>query len=59
LRSLRNHLDTDATARITHAQLVQFLLDGAKDKGGNVYAAPVAALVARCVRFEVSPQPGC
>jgi hypothetical protein len=56
LRNLRNHLDTDPTAKITvvtHAQGVDFLMEGAKDKGGNLYAAPVAALVARGVRFEV------
>ena len=56
LRNLRNHLDTDPTAKITvvtHAQGVDFLMEGAKDKSGNLYAAPVAALVARGVRFEV------
>ena len=56
LRNLRNHLDTDPTAKITvvtHAQGVDFLMEGAKDKSGNLSAAPVAALVARGVRFEV------
>jgi len=39
LRNLRNHLDTDPTAKITvvtHAQGVDFLMEGAKDKSGNL-----------------------
>lgn len=56
LRNIRNHLDTDPTAKITvvtHAEGVDFLLTGAKDRTGNEYAAPVAALKARGVKFEV------
>ncbi|MEY3475005.1 MAG: hypothetical protein RL087_1463 [Pseudomonadota bacterium] len=56
LRNIRNHLDTDPSARITvvtHANGVDFLLEGAKDANGSTYAGPVAALVARGVKFEV------
>jgi len=56
LRNIRNHLDVDPTARITvvtHANGVDLLMEGAKDAGGNAFAAPVAALVARGVKFEV------
>lgn len=56
LRNIRNHLDTDPAARITvvtHAQGVDLLMEGAKDSAGGLYAGPVAALVARGVRFEV------
>ena len=56
LRNVRNHLDTDPTAKIivvTHAQGVDFLLEGAKDKNGSPYAGPVSALKSRGVSFEV------
>ena len=56
LRNIRNHLDTDTTARITvvtHAAGVDLLMEGAKDAAGGLYAGPVAALVARGVKFEV------
>ena len=56
LRNIRNHLDTDPSARITvvtHANGVDFLLEGAKDVNGGAFAGPVAALVARGVKFEV------
>ncbi len=56
LRNIRNHLDTDPGAKITvvtHADGVDFLLEGAKDANGGPFAGPVAALVARGVRFEV------
>ena len=56
LRNIRNHLDTDPSARITvvtHANGVDFLLEGAKDVNGSTFAGPVAALVARGVKFEV------
>jgi intracellular sulfur oxidation DsrE/DsrF family protein len=56
LRNIRNHLDTDPSARVTvvtHANGVDFLLEGAKDANGSVFAGPVAALVARGVKFEV------
>jgi intracellular sulfur oxidation DsrE/DsrF family protein len=56
LRNIRNHIDTDADARITvvtHAQGVDFLMEGGKDPNGGLWAGPVAALVARGVKFEV------
>ena len=56
LRNIRNHLDVGPTARITvvtHADGVDFLMEGAKDANGGPFAGPVAALVARGVRFEV------
>ncbi len=56
LRNIRNHLDVDPGARITvvtHANGVDFLMDGAKDPSGVDFAGPVAALVARGVKFEV------
>ena len=56
LRNIRNHLDTDPSARITvvtHAQGVDFLMEGAKDRNGSLFAATVSALVARNVKFEV------
>ena len=56
LRNIRNHLDTDPGAKITvvtHAQGVDFLMEGAKDASGSPYAGPVAALVGRGVKFEV------
>lgn len=58
LRNIRNHLDVAPEAEIvvvTHAEGVDFLMEGAKDpKNPNVdYAALVSALKARKVRFEV------
>ena len=56
LRNIRNHLDVDPTAKITvvtHANGVDFLMEGAKDAGGGAFAGPVAALVGRGVKFEV------
>lgn len=56
LRNIRNHLDTDPTAKITvvtHAQGVDFLMEGAKDANGSAYAGPVSALKSRGVAFEV------
>lgn len=56
LRNIRNHLDVDPQARITvvtHANGVDFLMEGAKDRNGGEYAGPVAALKARGVSFEV------
>ena len=56
LRNIRNHLDTDPTAKVTvvtHANGVDFLLEGAKDASGGAFVGPVAALVARGVKFEV------
>jgi len=56
LRNIRNHLDTDPGARITvvtHAMGVDLLMEGMKDANGGLFASPVAALVARGVKFEV------
>lgn len=56
LRNIRNHLDVDPTAKVTvvtHADGVDFLMEGAKDANGSTYAGPVAALVARGVKFEI------
>ncbi len=56
LRNIRNHLDVDPTAKITvvtHANGVDFLMEGAKDPSGGAFAGPVSALVARGVRFEI------
>ena len=55
-RNIRNHLDTDPTAKVTvvtHAQGIDFLMEGAKDRNGSLYAATVAALVNRGVAFEI------
>jgi uncharacterized protein len=58
LRNIRNHLDVAPDTKIivvTHAEGVDFLLEGAKDrKNPNIdYASLVSALKARGVRFEV------
>jgi intracellular sulfur oxidation DsrE/DsrF family protein len=56
LRNIRNHLDTDPGAKITvvtHANGVDFLMEGAKDANGGAFAGPVAALKARGVKFEI------
>ena len=56
LRNIRNHMDVDPTAKITvvtHANGVDILMEGAKDPTGAAFAGPIAALVARGVKFEV------
>lgn len=58
LRNIRNHLDVAPETKIvvvTHAEGVDFLMEGAKDKKNpNIdYASLVSALKARGVRFEV------
>lgn len=58
LRNIRNHLDVAPQTRIvvvTHAEGVDFLLEGARDKKNpNIdYASLVSALKARGVNFEV------
>ncbi len=58
LRNVRNHLDVAPDTKIvvvTHAEGVDFLMEGAKDKKNpNVdYASLVSALKARGVKFEV------
>lgn len=58
LRNVRNHLDVAPDTKVivvTHANGVDFLMEGAKDrKNPNIdYASLVSALKARGVRFEV------
>jgi uncharacterized protein len=56
LRNIRNHLDTDPSARITvvtHAQGIDFLMEGAKDSNQAPFAGTVSALVNRGVKFEI------
>ena len=57
LRNIRNHLDVAPQTKIrvvTHANGVDILMDGAKDKSGKVeYASLISALVSRGVVFEV------
>jgi uncharacterized protein len=58
LRNIRNHLDAAPDTKIivvAHAEGIDFLLEGAKDKKNpNIdYASLVSALKARGVRFEV------
>ena len=56
LRNTRNHLDTEPNTKltvVTHANGVDFLLEGAKDGNGGAFAGPVSALVARGVKFEI------
>lgn len=58
MRNVRNHLDVAPETKIvvvTHAEGVDFLMEGARDKkNANVdYASLISALKARGVRFEV------
>lgn len=56
LRNVRNHLDVDPTAKITvvtHAQGVDFLMEGAKAANGTAFAPLVSALKAAGVTFEI------
>lgn len=58
LRNVRNHLDVAPETKIvvvTHANGVDFLMEGAKDKANPSvdYAALVSDLKARGVKFEV------
>lgn len=57
LRNVRNHLDVAPTTKIvvvTHAQGVDFLMEGAKDEKSKTEFAPlVSALKARGVKFEI------
>jgi intracellular sulfur oxidation DsrE/DsrF family protein len=58
LRNIRNHLDIAPATKITvvtHANGVDFLMEGAKDaKNPNIdYASLVDALKARGVKFEI------
>jgi uncharacterized protein len=56
LRNVRNHIDTDPTAKIivvTHAEGVDMLMEGAKAANGTEYAPLVSALKSRGVAFEI------
>lgn len=56
LRNIGNHLEVNPQAKIvvvTHAQGVDFLFDGAKDRNGNPYNIAVEDLKSRGVKFEV------
>ena len=57
LRNIRNHLDVSPQTSIivvTHANGVDLLMEGAKDKkNGTEYAPLVGALKSRGVKFEV------
>ena len=57
LRNIRNHLDVSPQTTIivvTHANGVDLLMEGAKDKKNNLEYAPlVSALKSRGVKFEV------
>lgn len=56
LRSIRNHLDGDPSAKIVVVTLgpgVDFLMRGYKDANASDYAAQVQALKARGVTFDV------
>ncbi|MGZ5032955.1 MAG: DsrE family protein [Usitatibacter sp.] len=56
LRNIRNHLETEPTAKIvvvTHGPGIDFLLEGAKDRNGNSFDATVDTLQAKGVEFRV------
>jgi intracellular sulfur oxidation DsrE/DsrF family protein len=56
LRNIRNHLDTDPTAKVTvvtHAFGVDFLMEGMKDRSDSPFAGAVSALASRGVKFEI------
>jgi intracellular sulfur oxidation DsrE/DsrF family protein len=57
LRNIRNHLDVSPQTKIivvTHANGVDMLMEGEKDKKNGIEYAPlVGALKSRGVRFEV------
>lgn len=56
LRNIGNHLDTDPSARITvvtHAQGVDFLMEGARDRDNKPFIGLVSALRNRGVKFEI------
>ena len=56
LRNIGNHLEVNPKAKIvvvTHAQGVDFLMVGAKDRGGNPYGIRVEELKVQGIQFEV------
>ena len=56
LRNVRNHIETDPTAKITvvtHAEGIDMLMEGAKAANGTEFAPLVSALKSRGVNFEI------
>lgn len=56
LRNISNHLEVNPQAKIvvvTHAQGVDFLMEGARDKNGNPYNVAVETLAQQGVTFDV------
>ena len=56
LRNIGNHLEVNPKAKIvvvTHAQGVDFLMEGAKDRNGNPYNVRVEELKAQGIQFDV------
>ena len=56
LRNIRNHMTVDPQAKITvvtHANGVDFIMEGAKDAQGAPFAGLVAALASHGVTFEI------
>lgn len=56
LRNIGNHLEVNPKAKIvvvTHAQGVDFLMDGSKDANGNPYNIAVEQLKGQGVQFDV------
>ena len=56
LRNIGNHLEVNPKAQIvvvTHAQGVDFLMEGAKDRNGNPYNIRVEELKGQGIRFQV------
>ena len=56
LRNIGNHLEVNPKAKIvvvSHAQGVDFLMKGAKDRNGNMYEDLVERLKMRGVQFDV------
>ena len=56
LRNIGNHLEVNPKAHIvvvTHAQGVDFLMEGAKDRNGNPYNIRVEELKAQGIKFDV------
>lgn len=56
LRNIGNHLEVNPRAKIvvvTHAQGVDFLMEGAKDRNGNPYNVRVEELKAQGIQFDV------
>jgi len=56
LRNIGNHLEVNPQAKIvvvTHAQGVDFLMEGAKDRNGNPYNVRVEELKGQGIQFQV------